>query len=230
LSYHEATIHDREKLKSEQFFLDWNSQPSGFKEYPKFFKRFKIENLKDSDFYRYFGSINHEINYGATKYTLRYIPSAGALYPSELYLQIRGDSVLNDGIYHFEPKSNSLVFIYALSDDGVEPFLNLPKVKGIIYLVSSNYFRSSWKYRFRSFRYCLLDAGHQICAVDFSSKLHDREFKYLFDFDKERLNLAFGFFKTEFFLVAGYSGELEETKVKPLRENLPTVLATDYFI
>lgn len=230
MSYHNQTIHTYEKLQNDRHFMNWATQPSGFKTYPHFFQRRSFDELKDSEYWKYLGAINSTVKYVGGSYTLRVIPSAGALYPCELYLQIRGVSGFEDGIYHYETKTNSLVFLYAITNDGVEKYLGLNIVKGIIYLVSSVYFRSTWKYRLRSFRYSLLDAGHQMGAIEIANSLYEKPLKILFEFEKEKLNTIFGFEDKEFFLVAGYSGEESSDEVKPLRENLPIVAGSDYFI
>jgi SagB-type dehydrogenase family enzyme len=125
---------------------------------------------------------------------LRVNPSAGALYPTEIYVQIRGVEGIIDGIYHIEIENNCLTLIYELIDDGLENYV-IPnkRINGFIFLVSCVYHRSSWKYQDRSFRYCLLDSGHHLGAIAALAYLHENNIQLRFDFDKLILNADLGF-------------------------------------
>ena len=79
----------------------------------------------------------------------------------EVITQSRGNSDIEDGVYHFDIKSSSITLLKKVDDNGVEPFIGLDtKQNGFIFFISSIYYRSSWKYKNRAFRYCLLDSGH----------------------------------------------------------------------
>lgn len=102
------------------------------------------------------------------------------------------------------------------------------KVKGILFLISSVYFRSLWKYRDRSIRYILLDAGHQLGAIYATLCVMDKASELVFDFDKLTLNETFGFRNDEMFLVALKSSETTEKATNPLKQKLPFVSGCDY--
>jgi SagB-type dehydrogenase family enzyme len=157
-------------------------------------------------------------------------PSAGALYPTEVYVQIRGIPEIVDGLYHLEVENNCLTLIYELIDDGLESYI-IPSrsIKGCIFLISCVYYRSSWKYQDRSLRYCFLDSGHHLGAVAASAYLHDQDIKLIFDFDKLAPNTDLGFENKEFVTAALVSGEDQEKEVKRFRLKIPFVCATDYF-
>jgi SagB-type dehydrogenase family enzyme len=163
-------------------------------------------------------------------YQLRVNPSAGALYPTEIYLQIRGIQGMVEGIYHLEVATDSLTLIYELIDDGIEAYV-LPdhRVKGIIFLVSCAYYRSSWKYKQRGLRYCLLDSGHHLGAIEASAYLHKQPVEAIFDFDKPALNQVLGFENKEWVTAAIIIGEIKQRAVRSLRSTLPFVSPTDYF-
>jgi SagB-type dehydrogenase family enzyme len=157
------------------------------------------------------------------------VPSAGGLYPCEVYIQIRGIKGLLNGIYHYEPYSSSLTLLQEIDKDGVEYYFNSQKKeKGLVFLISSVYFRSSWKYKDRSIRYILLDSGHQLGAIYTTLNLMQREQKIVFDFDKLSLNDVFGFRDDEMFTCAIKSSLEEDNDVKKLRQNLPFVSGCDY--
>lgn len=193
--YHTATEHSYKSVRMNSGFLDWNSQPCSFKYYPHFYPRFKLDSKNEFDsFILLCGKVTYEKKYGKDSYYLRVQPSAGALYPTELYIQIRNITGWIDGIYHFEPLEQNLTLLYELNGDGLESVAGLDfVVDGVLFLVSSPYFRSSWKYKNRSLRYSFLDSGHIYGAIEFSSYVHDATSEAIFDFNKTSTAYFMGF-------------------------------------
>jgi SagB-type dehydrogenase family enzyme len=94
----------------------------------------------------------------------RAVPSAGALYPAEIYLGVRAVRGLEAGIYHYEVPETSL----ALLNRG-NPADRLHEVccgqeyarqAAIVVLISAVIERTKRKYGDRGYRYVLLDIGH----------------------------------------------------------------------
>lgn len=230
-TYHAATNHSCQSVLMDPNYVDPSAQPAAFKTYPKFYRRFPLEaGHPVHDFIRMTSAITFQKMYREGPYQLRVNPSAGALYPTELYLQIRGIPGLIEGIYHLEVATHSLTLIYELIDDGLEPYI-LPGclVKGILFLVSCAYYRSSWKYKRRSLRYCFLDSGHHLGAIEASAQLHQYPLQAIFDFDKPGLNQVLGFENKEWSTAAIATGEIKSRSVRSLRSPLPFVAPTDYF-
>lgn len=107
---------------------------------------------------------------GQTHY-FRASPSAGALYPTELYLLVREHPDLGDGVYNYHALQHALVEVYpkGLGPDGDELFQCLHEaclghpalVNAPMALVATAiWYRSSWRYAERGYRRCLLDTGH----------------------------------------------------------------------
>ena len=100
-------------------------------------------------------------------------------------------------------------------------------MRGFLFFISSPWYRSAWKYRERAYRYCLLDAGHLLGAVEAGSYLYRHAYRVAYDIDLAGLNRFFGFGEEEFFLSAAIaavpiaSGEVEIPK-KGLRQVDPT--------
>lgn len=231
MSYHLQTEHTYKSVRMNSSFLDWGTQPSAFKSYPKFYPRFKLDisNPLDNTIVLS-GKITFEKKYGQDSYLLRSWPSAGALYPIEMYVQMRGVEGKIDGIYHFEPRSESIVLLRELNGDGIEVTMGLDyDVKGALFLFGSPYFRSSWKYKNRAFRYCLLDCGHCYGSLEASAYANNLECNEIFCFDKPAMCDLMGFENKEFALLAAVVGEKKEQKSKKIIDNLPFVSATDYF-
>ena len=137
-SFHDTTKHSPLSVMLDPNYVDWLTQPTTFKIYPHFYRRFQLDdNNPIHNFIRLTNTITFEKKSKYDSYQLRVNPSAGALYPTEIYIQIRGVKGFIDGIYHLEVATNSLTLIYELIDDGLESYI-LPNclVKGFIFLVS----------------------------------------------------------------------------------------------
>ncbi len=231
MNYHTLSEHSYKSVRMNSGFLDWATQPSVFKSYPKFYPRFKLDGSRALDSTILLaGKTTYEKRYGNDSYFLRTWPSAGALYPVELYVQIRFVEGYVDGIYHFEPQSGSLALLHELNGDGIERLAGLGyDASGALFLFSSPYFRSSWKYKNRAFRYCLLDTGHHYSALEFAAYANGFESEAVFDFDKLAVCDLMGFENKEFAMMFALIGEKREQKSRAIGEKLPFVAATDYF-
>lgn len=230
-SYHQSTSHSYKSVRMGGGFLDWSTQPSAFKSYPHFYPRFELDETRELDaLILCSAKITFEKKYGKDSYFLRVQPSAGALYPTELYVQIRLVKGWIDGVYHFEPQTNKLALLYQLNGDGIESAAGLDfSVNGVLFLIASPYFRSSWKYKNRAFRYCLLDTGHLFGAIEASAYVSGFCAEAIFSFDKLELSSFMGFENKELATLLVSCGEkIERIPKKPL-EKIPFVNATDYF-
>lgn len=214
--YHEATKHSFESIRNSPNYLDWNTQPSALKMYNQFENIIKLDGKSDLHNFIYrLGGITAKKTYPGTEYYLRTLPSAGALFPVEIYFQAREVEGFKDGVYHFDVANSSVKLLYELNGDGVESaFEDNRAIKGLIVLYSTIYYRSSWKYKHRGFRYCLLDCGHALGAMEASSYLYDHACVIRYRFDKMQLNEAFGFGKQEFFLASGILGAPKNERIE----------------
>ncbi len=104
--------------------------------------------------------------YGITekREQLRAAPSAGALYPIEIYPVINNVEGLAQGIYHYFVADHSLALVregdfrhqmmrHALGEEMMER-------ASVVLVLSAVFERSAWRYRERAYRYILLEAGH----------------------------------------------------------------------
>jgi len=231
-TYHEATKHSYVSVRTHPNRLDWSMQPSPFKIYPPKFPLIPLD--LDNELHRFFyllGGINAKKVYPGVEYYLRIIPSAGALYPIEIYLQLRDLEGFEDGIYHFSPAQNALRLLYPLGPrEGVEYyFADRRLISGVVALYSAVYYRSSWKYKDRAFRYCLLDGGHALGALEMASLWREHGYFILYDFDKAALNERFGFGRGEFLLSCGVVGVRKDVRASGLGMELPLVDGTGRF-
>ncbi len=231
--YHEETKHSYASVRSNPNRLSWEDQPSVFKQYPKSFARYRFD-LEDEEekFLYHIAGINAKKSYPGVEYYLRMNPSAGALYPNELYVQLRGVNGKPDGIYHYDVAASALTLLVALKgEEGIEPYLGYrEQMRGYLFLVSSVYWRSAWKYKKRAFRYCLLDAGHILGAIEAAALLKPHAVTMRYDIDKAALNRMFGFENREWFTAAAsVAVPIRGTSVTPVEFSLPYVEAARTF-
>ena len=100
---------------------------------------------------------------GAGEVHYRAAASAGALYPIEVYVAVRDVPGLQPGLYHFSPLEFSLRRLgqgdmgrhLSAASAGEASIAEAPAV----FLQTAMFWRSAWKYRARSYRYCFWDAG-----------------------------------------------------------------------
>ena len=229
--YHQNTKHSYMSIRTNPNRVDWNNPPNRFKNYSKKYERVQLLNENSNyNFLYLLGGISAKKTYPNMEYYLRVNPSAGALYPNEVYFQVRNIDGFENGIYHLEVASSSAVLLKQLdTTEGIEPLLGLDySVDGFIFFISSIYFRSSWKYKNRAFRYCLLDAGHILGSIEASSYLFDKSFEILYDFPKEKLNDFFSFDEKEFFTSAVICGKKNSDKKEIFSLDIPTIDGSSY--
>jgi SagB-type dehydrogenase family enzyme len=108
----------------------------------------------------YMGGINAE-RWG---YKLRAAPSAGALYPIEVYLVIHRVEGLKPGLYHYAVQNHALELLRTGDLRGetvrhglMQEFLGQAN---LVLVLTAIFQRLRWKYQERSYRYALLEAGH----------------------------------------------------------------------
>jgi SagB-type dehydrogenase family enzyme len=102
--------------------------------------------------------------HGGGLQTFRAAPSAGAMFPIEMYAAVRSVEGLTAGIYHYDPLEHAVELV---RDAGaVEAFagafpLPLPvETAACTFVLASVFWRSRFKYGQRSYRFALLEAGH----------------------------------------------------------------------
>ena len=97
-------------------------------------------------------------------FAFRTIPSAGGLYPIEVYLVINNVEVLEKGIYHYNIQNHSLELMkkgdFRITAAKVCLDQQLAFNSAANFLWTAIIERSRWKYLQRCYRYIYLDAGH----------------------------------------------------------------------
>lgn len=197
--------------------LDWNNQPRAFKDYPGV-PRFPLSrdaalplvspwrafegggNAADVDSQTLSAVLFHAAGltrssfHKGGEFFYRACPSAGALYPCEVYLAWPGSDALAAGLYHYDVSRHALA---RLRDGFPGPeALGLPERSRLpgeaILLVTAIFFRSAWKYRARAYRYLNLDAGHVAEGLSLGLSAFSITHAVEPDFDDEAVNAFLG--------------------------------------
>ena len=95
---------------------------------------------------------------------LRAAPSAGALYPLEIYIACGNVTGLSDGVYHYLPQSHALDRVIGrdVREDLYESALRQPSLRdaAAVIIIAADYNRTTRKYGERGIRYVHMEAGH----------------------------------------------------------------------
>lgn len=107
------------------------------------------------------------LEYPGVKYHLRAAPSAGALYPTITYVLINSVDGIPSGLYHYNVKAHQLhpIDVAPGLTDKWQHCVATPALMekaNVVLIYTANFYRSSWKYGKRAYRYILLDTGHVV--------------------------------------------------------------------
>ncbi|MDZ7697540.1 MAG: SagB/ThcOx family dehydrogenase [Deltaproteobacteria bacterium] len=219
LSYHSETSYTRGQLGGHP--LDWANQPDVFKSYPEdaplsLPHEVRLPDVRLSSLLREKGghaepgamdlnrlsailrlsySLTAKARQGGGTFYFRNVASAGALYPNELYVAATGVTGLNDGLYHYSIARHGLSLVR--KGDVSNPVAASTKDSGpalsrVSFFVSAIFFRSAWKYRARSYRYHLLDAGHLLENLILALNVHGIDPQVSLDFEDDGVNRLLG--------------------------------------
>ena len=216
--YHQRTKYDPATLAQKTSPLNWDEQPKPYKHYRygseidlKPFLAAAQESSQDAE---QTASMNADqllwwqrlsrllINsYGLTAkvatasgepFYLRAAPSAGGLYPAELYLISRGTSLLPAGLYNYQVRTHSLLRFW---ED--HPWQSLqsacfwhPSLANtqLAIVITSVFHRSAWRYQARAYRRIFLDSGHLLGNLDVAGSLCDYRPHLIGGFVDEAMN------------------------------------------
>ncbi len=191
--YHERTKYDPETIAAKSQGLDWSKQPVPFKEYKigttfdlKPYLQEEPQVFADDTASIWWQRISRLLfcSYGLTAKLetmmgypiyLRAAPSAGGLYPSEVYLISRGTPLLPAGLYNYQPQSHSLIHFW---ESDVWQTLQAacfwhPALESTQMAIATTaiFYRSAWRYQDRAYRRIFLDTGHLLGNIELAGSL-----------------------------------------------------------
>jgi SagB-type dehydrogenase family enzyme len=209
--YHERTKYDPETIAAKNKGLDWEKQPVPYKDY-KVGANFDLKPYLKEDSQTFtdepgktwqrlsrllfcsYGLTARVPTMGSPLY-LRAAPSAGGLYPAEVYLISRGTPCLPTGLYNYQCLTHSLVHfweseVWSILQDACfwHPVLASTDIAIVITAV---FYRSAWRYEDRAYRRIFLDTGHVLGNIELASALADYRPHLIGSFADEMLNNLF---------------------------------------
>jgi len=193
--YHERTKYDPQTIATKSQGLDWSRQPVPFKEYKigtsfdlKPYLKEKAERFAGSEAEKWWWRLSRLLfcSYGLTAKIptmtgepmyLRAAPSAGGLYPAEVYLISRGTPLLPPGLYNYQPKTHSLIHfwedeVWKVLQDACfwHPVLDSTQMAIV---TTAIFYRSYWRYQDRAYRRIYLDTGHLLGNIELAGAMND---------------------------------------------------------
>lgn len=252
--YHERTKYDPETIASKNKTLDWNNQPVPFKEY-RIGKTFALkpylsdqsEALADQMWINWqrlsrllfcsYGLTAKLPTMSGSPLYLRAAPSAGGLYPAEVYLISRGTPLLPTGLYNYQPQTHSLVHFWeseVWSDLQAACFWH-PVLEStqMVIAMTAIFYRSAWRYEDRAYRRIFLDTGHLLGNIELASALNDYRPYLIGGFNDEAMNQLLYLDRDQEGAIAviPLADLLEETQDLPTGSTaLPSPVQTEYSV
>lgn len=218
--YHRDTSYDRGGLGGHM--MDWAHQPRLIKSYPQVdaiplirkpdlpgipFSDPATIKKSDNPIYKTVDiallstllalsyTLTAKAMHGDQPFYYRSAASAGALYPCEIYLAQHRTTDIKAGVYHYNIYDFSLDKIREESikkHSGSGMAADADESAAAFFYITGIFFRSSWKYRKRAYRYLLLDAGHLLSNLIYALKSQKLDFSIQMDFHDNDVNTLLG--------------------------------------
>ena len=186
--YHQRTKYDPETIASKSRRLDFSQQPVPYKTYQVGNEIDLKPYLEEGAPKGTWGRLSRLLlnSYGLTAklvsamgeaFYLRAAPSAGGLYPAEIYLISRGAAQLAAGLYNYQVRTHSL---WRYWEDHLWQELQAacfwhPALEAthLALVVTGVFYRSVWRYQDRAYRRIFLDSGHLLGNLALAGTLAD---------------------------------------------------------
>jgi SagB-type dehydrogenase family enzyme len=191
LAYHERSKHHPFRFAPALGYMDWATQPDPFRRFegapllpldfvaigpePRYEEAFTpgvlapapLDRESISRLFHDSLALSAWKQAGASRWALRVNPSSGNLHPTEGYLVAGPIAGLHPraAVFHYAPREHALELRAELSEKVWQSMAAQLPAKAILVGLASIYWRESWKYGERAFRYCHHDAGHAIASV-----------------------------------------------------------------
>ncbi len=195
VEYHNATKHHYQRFARSLGYMDWANQPEPFRYYKgeppirlpllekdpegdyqdlysrqnNVVKPFSLENV--GGFLELSLGLSAWKSMPGSRWALRINPSSGNLHPTEAHLIVPSMEGISAGLYHYNAFLHALEPRCIFSGDLWEKIERHFMTPGFMVALSSVFWRESWKYGERAYRYCNHDAGHALACLGFSANL-----------------------------------------------------------
>jgi SagB-type dehydrogenase family enzyme len=220
--YHEETKHQYDRYARSPGYMDWQNQPNPFRSYqgapvlplpllkkdppaayPDLYSR-KNNSCQPLTIETIAGFLELSLGLSAWKavsgsrWSLRMNPSSGNLHPTETHLILPPISPVKSGVYHYNALGHALEKRAEIPSEMWQSIVSHFGVEGFLIGVSSIFWRESWKYGERAFRYCNHDAGHALACVSFAANLFGWKVTYLNALSDKEIKTVLGFDQIRF--------------------------------
>ena len=222
IRYHEETKHHYDRYARSAGYMDWDNQPNPFRFYENT-QVVKLPFLKQDpqalyqDLFQRIKNPSQQFGLetvagilelslglsawkaaGRSQWSLRINPSSGNLHPTEAHLVLPPINDLEGGIFHYNSLIHALERRAVVSDMIWQTVQTHFGCEGFLMGFSSIFWRESWKYGERAYRYCNHDVGHALAAVSFAANLFGWKVSYLNGLSDEAVDTVLGFSKIQF--------------------------------
>ena len=208
LDYHQRTKHHHHRYAPGPGQMDWQNEPNPFRRYSGA-KRVRLDHrppettprphydelfrpatsgpvrLPDrqslSQLFYDSLSLSAWKEYRESRWSLRVNPSSGDLHPTEAYMICGAIPGLHDrpAVFHYCPLTHGLEVRRELTEQAWNGLTRGLPPGAVLVGLTSIYWRESWKYGERAFRYCQHDLGHAIAAVALAAAVLEWETRLL---------------------------------------------------
>lgn len=222
LIYHHRSKHHLRRYARSPGYMDWENQPNPFRFYdgtaPVKLPLLETDpTAAHSDLYRrrnnpvrpltrenLAGFLELSLGLSAwkavsgSKWSLRMNPSSGNLHPTEAYVVLPEMGAVKSGLYHYNAFLHALEPRCLLLEGVWEAVETYFQTRCFFLALSTIFWRESWKYGERAFRYCNHDIGHALACLSFSGNLFGWKVTCLNELSDRRIETILGFDKTRY--------------------------------
>jgi SagB-type dehydrogenase family enzyme len=222
INYHEATKHHYDRYARSPGYMDWKNQPNPFRTYTgspvhplklleqdppgAYLDLYERKNNPQQPFTSETIAGFLELSLGlsawkaaaGSRWSLRGNPSSGNLHPTEAHLILPPMKPINSGVYHYNALGHVLEKRAEIPAQLWQRIVAHFGTEGFLIGISSIFWRESWKYGERAFRYCNHDAGHVLACVSFSANLCGWKVTCLSSLSDEEIEAVLGFDRIRF--------------------------------
>ena len=217
IGYHQRTKHHFHRYARSAGHMDWENQPAPFRFYEGaeaeplallsddpgqgrrdlYQRRIRppalLSRANVAGFLQFSLGLSAWKSTGAARWSLRINPSSGNLHPTEAHLLLPPEENLPSGLFHYNPFSHSLERRAQVPDRLWDEVRRHFQTDVFLVALTSIFWRESWKYGERAFRYCQHDAGHALAAAAFSAALFGWRATVLFSQADDQIERVLGF-------------------------------------
>jgi SagB-type dehydrogenase family enzyme len=221
LRYHERTKHHLDRYARSLGYMDWENQPDPFRVYagaPRITLPLMTED-PPTGHHGLFEPVRPpaplrlatiagilELSLGLSawkesggaRWALRMNPSSGNLHPTEAHLIVPGMEGCPGGVYHYSPLHHCLERRAEIPAGLWDRLRFCLGPEGFLVGLTSIFWRESWKYGERAFRYCNHDVGHALAALRFAANLFGWGLTCLTDLSDDDVETMLGLNRTRF--------------------------------